>query len=93
MTRLLDLTKLVSNLLLQLLDGVDVWELNMQWLRSQTAVVSQETVLFKCSIAENIADGDSSCMVPLEEIKEVADTANIHSFIEGLPRVRKEMKS
>ncbi|NP_084237.1 ATP-binding cassette sub-family B member 5 [Mus musculus] len=69
-----------------LLDGVDVKELNVQWLRSQTAIVSQEPVLFNCSIAENIAYGDNSRMVPLEEIKEVADAANIHSFIEGLPR-------
>ncbi|CAO2587736.1 ATP-binding cassette sub-family B member 5 [Lemmus lemmus] len=38
-------------------------------------------------MAENIAYGDSSCMVSLEEMKEVADAANIHSFLEGLPRV------
>ncbi|XP_076407695.1 ATP-binding cassette sub-family B member 5 isoform X3 [Peromyscus maniculatus bairdii] len=69
-----------------LLDGVDVKGLNVQWLRSQTAIVSQEPVLFNCSIAENIAYGDNSRTVPLEEIKEVADAANIHSFIEGLPR-------
>ncbi|XP_028629035.1 ATP-binding cassette sub-family B member 5 [Grammomys surdaster] len=69
-----------------LLDGVDVKKLNVQWLRSQTAIVSQEPVLFNCSIAENIAYGDNSRLVPLEEIKEVADAANIHSFIEGLPR-------
>jgi ATP-binding cassette subfamily B (MDR/TAP) protein 5 len=65
----------------------------VQWLRSQTAIVSQEPVLFNCSIAENIAYGDNSRMVPLEEIKEVADAANIHSFIEGLPRVRNQLKS
>lgn len=40
MTRLLDLTKLVSSLLLQLLDGVDVRELNVQWLRFQTGACS-----------------------------------------------------
>ncbi|XP_055463525.1 ATP-binding cassette sub-family B member 5 [Psammomys obesus] len=69
-----------------LLDGVDVKELNVQWLRSQTAIVSQEPVLFNCSIAENIAYGENSRVVSLEEIKEAADAANIHSFIEGLPR-------
>ncbi|MEJ1283891.1 hypothetical protein NN561_014869 [Cricetulus griseus] len=68
-----------------LLDGVDIKELNVQWLRSQTAIVSQEPVLFNCSIAENIAYGDSGGMVPLEEIKEVADAADVHGFIEGLP--------
>uniref|UniRef100_A0A8C9AT55 ATP-binding cassette sub-family B member 5 n=1 Tax=Prolemur simus TaxID=1328070 RepID=A0A8C9AT55_PROSS len=68
-----------------LFDGVDAKELNVQWLRSQMAIVSQEPVLFNCSIAENIAYGDNSRVVPLEEIKEVANAANIHSFIEGLP--------
>ncbi|XP_035312639.1 ATP-binding cassette sub-family B member 5 isoform X2, partial [Cricetulus griseus] len=75
----------VVNLGYLLLDGVDIKELNVQWLRSQTAIVSQEPVLFNCSIAENIAYGDSGGMVPLEEIKEVADAADVHGFIEGLP--------
>ncbi|XP_034509139.1 ATP-binding cassette sub-family B member 5 [Ailuropoda melanoleuca] len=68
-----------------LFDGVDAKELNVQWLRSQMAIVSQEPVLFNCSIADNIAYGDNSRVVPLDEIKEVAKAANIHSFIEGLP--------
>ncbi|XP_073754675.1 ATP-binding cassette sub-family B member 5 isoform X1 [Callorhinus ursinus] len=68
-----------------LFDGVDAKELNVQWLRSQIATVSQEPVLFNCSIADNIAYGDNSRVVPLDEIKEVANAANIHSFIEGLP--------
>ncbi|XP_060052095.1 ATP-binding cassette sub-family B member 5 [Erinaceus europaeus] len=68
-----------------LFDGVDAKELNIQWLRSQIAIVSQEPVLFNCSIAENIAYGDNSRVVPLDEIKEVANAANIHSFIESLP--------
>ncbi|XP_075413697.1 ATP-binding cassette sub-family B member 5 [Tenrec ecaudatus] len=68
-----------------LLDGVDEKELNVQWLRSQIAIVPQEPVLFDCSIAENIAYGDNSRVVPLFEIKEVAKAASIHSFIESLP--------
>ncbi|XP_054547892.1 ATP-binding cassette sub-family B member 5 [Talpa occidentalis] len=68
-----------------LFDGVDAKELNIQWLRSQIAIVSQEPVLFNCSIAENIAYGDNRRVVPLDEIKEVANAANIHSFIESLP--------
>ncbi|XP_004604151.2 ATP-binding cassette sub-family B member 5 [Sorex araneus] len=68
-----------------LFDGVDAKELNIQWLRSQIAIVSQEPVLFNCSIAENIAYGDNSRIVPLDEIKEAANAANIHSFIESLP--------
>ncbi|XP_018431833.1 PREDICTED: ATP-binding cassette sub-family B member 5 isoform X2 [Nanorana parkeri] len=66
-------------------DNVDVRQLNVQWLRSQIGIVSQEPVLFDCSIAENIAYGDNSRMVSLEEIKEAAKAANIHTFIEQLP--------
>ncbi|XP_006832349.1 PREDICTED: multidrug resistance protein 1-like [Chrysochloris asiatica] len=68
-----------------LFDGVDAKDLNVQWLRSQIAIVSQEPVLFNCSIAENIAYGDTSRVVPLDEIKEAANAANIHSFIDSLP--------
>ncbi|CAM2105501.1 ATP-binding cassette sub-family B member 5 isoform X1 [Lepidochelys kempii] len=68
-----------------LFDGINAKHLNIQWLRSQIGIVSQEPVLFDCSIAENIAYGDNSRNVPLDEIREVAKAANIHSFIEELP--------
>lgn len=40
-----------------LLDGVDVKTLNIRWLRSQIGYVGQEPVLFKGSIASNVAKG------------------------------------
>ena len=43
-----------------LLDGNDIRKLNIQWLRSQIGLVSQEPVLFNYSIKENIASGDIS---------------------------------
>jgi ABC-type multidrug transport system fused ATPase/permease subunit len=39
------------------LDGVDIRDLNVRWLRSQIGYVGQEPVLFSGSIAENIAYG------------------------------------
>ncbi|XP_069067578.1 ATP-binding cassette sub-family B member 5-like isoform X2 [Pleurodeles waltl] len=68
-----------------LFDGVDTTKLNIQWLRAQIGIVSQEPVLFDCSIAENIAYGDNSRTVTMDEIIKVAKSANIHSFIEELP--------
>ncbi|XP_068092080.1 ATP-binding cassette sub-family B member 5-like isoform X3 [Hyperolius riggenbachi] len=68
-----------------LFDNIDVRCLNVQWLRSQIGLVSQEPVLFDCSIAENIAYGDNSRLVSMEEIRQAATAANIHSFIEDLP--------
>ena len=71
----------------QLLDSVDTKELNIHWLRSQIGIVSQEPVLFDCSLADNIAYGDNSRSVSMDEIVAAAKAANIHSFIEGLPQV------
>ena len=50
-------------------------------------IVSQEPVLFGCSIAENIAYGDNSRAVSMDEIEAAAQAANIHSFINSLPKV------
>ncbi|XP_060104425.1 ATP-dependent translocase ABCB1 [Heteronotia binoei] len=68
-----------------LLDKQNAKQLNIQWLRSQIGIVSQEPVLFDCSIAENIAYGDNTRVVSHDEIIDVAKAANIHSFIESLP--------
>ncbi|XP_053322474.1 ATP-dependent translocase ABCB1 [Spea bombifrons] len=67
------------------LDDHGVKMLNIQWLRAQMGIVSQEPMLFDCSIAENIAYGDNSRKVSQEEIEMAAKEANIHSFIESLP--------
>ncbi|NWW55276.1 MDR1 protein, partial [Pedionomus torquatus] len=68
-----------------LADGCDTRSLHLQWLRSRLGLVSQEPILFDCSIAENIRYGDNSRVVSQEEIEEAAKAANIHSFIEKLP--------
>ncbi|XP_067042217.1 ATP-dependent translocase ABCB1-like [Acropora muricata] len=68
------------------IDGNNVRTLNIQWLRSHIGIVSQEPILFGCSIAENIAYGDNSREVPMNEIEAAAKAANIHSFINSLPK-------
>uniref|UniRef100_A0A452DY09 Multidrug resistance protein 1 n=1 Tax=Capra hircus TaxID=9925 RepID=A0A452DY09_CAPHI len=67
------------------IDGKEVKQLNVQWLRAHMGIVSQEPILFDCSIGENITYGDNSRVVSQEEIEHVAKEANIHSFIEMLP--------
>ncbi|KAL2084174.1 hypothetical protein ACEWY4_019692 [Coilia grayii] len=68
------------------LDDMNVRGLNIHWLRAQMGIVSQEPVLFHCSLAENIAYGDNSRTVTLEEIQRAAEAANVHSFIDSLPQ-------
>ncbi|XP_051818316.1 ATP-dependent translocase ABCB1 [Antechinus flavipes] len=67
-------------------DDQNVKMLNVQWLRAQLGIVSQEPILFDCSIAENIAYGNNSREVSEEEIVNAAKAANIHPFIETLPK-------
>uniref|UniRef100_V9K7H3 Multidrug resistance protein 1-like protein n=1 Tax=Callorhinchus milii TaxID=7868 RepID=V9K7H3_CALMI len=68
-----------------LLDDQNIKNLNIQWVRAQMGIVSQEPILFDCSIRDNIAYGDNSRSVSDAEIVDAAKAANIHSFIETLP--------
>ncbi|XP_069835208.1 ATP-dependent translocase ABCB1-like [Dendropsophus ebraccatus] len=68
-----------------LADGKNTKNLNLKWLRSQMGIVSQEPMLFDCSIEENIQYGVLDRQVTEEEIIEAAKAANIHTFIENLP--------
>ncbi|XP_056113121.1 ATP-binding cassette sub-family B member 10, mitochondrial [Rhinichthys klamathensis goyatoka] len=68
-------------------DGRDVRDLNPYWLRSHIGTVSQEPVLFSCSIAENIAYGATDpSQVTVEDIYRAAQIANAHDFIQDFPK-------
>ncbi|CAF5141874.1 unnamed protein product, partial [Rotaria magnacalcarata] len=66
------------------LDGVDIRDLNIHWLRSQFSLANQEPILFDMTIAENIAYGKVN--PSLEDIIEAATKANIHQFVISLPQ-------
>ncbi|ELK05060.1 ATP-binding cassette sub-family B member 10, mitochondrial [Pteropus alecto] len=69
------------------LDGHDIRQLNPVWLRSKIGTVSQEPILFSCSIAENIAYGaDDPSLVTAEQVERVADVANATAFIRSFPQ-------
>lgn len=67
-----------------LVDGIDIRDLNVGWLREQIGIVGQEPVLFNCSIAENIQLGKPSASI--KEIQQAAIDANAHDFIMRLPQ-------
>uniref|UniRef100_A0A671LBU1 ATP-binding cassette sub-family B member 10, mitochondrial n=1 Tax=Sinocyclocheilus anshuiensis TaxID=1608454 RepID=A0A671LBU1_9TELE len=68
-------------------DGWDIRDLNPYWLRSHIGTVSQEPVLFSCSIAENIAYGAADpSRVTVEDIYRAAQIANAHDFIQEFPK-------
>lgn len=66
-----------------LMGGIDLRELDLNWLRSQTALVGQEPALFAGTIQDNIGFGNSKAS--FAEIEEAAKEAYIHNFICGLP--------
>ncbi|XP_008983538.2 ATP-binding cassette sub-family B member 10, mitochondrial [Callithrix jacchus] len=69
------------------LDGHDIRQLNPVWLRSKIGTVSQEPILFSCSIAENIAYGaDNPSSVTAEQVQRVAEVANAVAFIRNFPQ-------
>lgn len=67
-----------------LIGGTDVREVSVRSLRSQIGVVTQETVLFRGTVRENIALGAEG--VTDERIVEAAKKARAHDFISALPK-------
>ncbi len=65
------------------LDGVDLRSLRRFDIRRAMALVSQDVFLFHGSVAENVAYGRPDATAT--EIREAAQTAEAHEFIEALP--------
>ncbi|KAL4942135.1 hypothetical protein BDV06DRAFT_192977 [Aspergillus oleicola] len=75
-----------------LLDGHDIKDLNLRWLRQQVSLVSQEPVLFGTTIYKNIRHGLIGTKYEKESeekirklIENAAKMANAHDFITALP--------
>ncbi|KAH9271543.1 hypothetical protein BASA83_006149 [Batrachochytrium salamandrivorans] len=73
------------------LDGRNIKELNVTWLRQQIGMVSQEPTLFDCSIRQNLIYGlrDDGASIPAEKlnlmIEDACKMANAWEFIQKLP--------
>lgn len=66
------------------IDGVDIRHINRENLRSNIAMVLQDTHLFTGTVRENIRYGRLDATD--EEVIEAAKTASAHSFIMRLPK-------
>lgn len=65
------------------MDGENIKNLKVEWLRSQIGLVTQEPALLSLSIRENIAYGRSATF---DQIEEAAKTAHAHGFISSLEK-------
>lgn len=66
-----------------LIDGHDIRDLSLPSLRSQIAIVTQQTILFNDTVRSNIAYGSPDCSE--EDIRRAADAAFALEFIEDFP--------
>ena len=66
------------------LDGVDIREITKQSLRQNIGLVPQEPVLFNDTIGYNITYPKDN--VSQEQLEEAVKVANLHTFIESLPK-------
>ena len=66
-----------------MIDGIDVRDFTLRGLRSQIGYVLQETVLFRGTVAENIAYGKGGAT--RAEVEEAAELANAAEFINKMP--------
>ncbi|KAM3284779.1 hypothetical protein P3S67_023578 [Capsicum chacoense] len=67
------------------LDGVEIKQFKLSWLRHQMGLLSQEPVLFNETIRDNIAYSRQGKATE-EEIVQAAKSANAHNFISSLPQ-------
>ncbi|KAG4983263.1 hypothetical protein JHK87_028012 [Glycine soja] len=67
-----------------LIDGINLKEFQLRWIRGKIGLVSQEPVLFASSIKDNIAYGKEGATI--EEIRSASELANAAKFIDKLPQ-------
>uniref|UniRef100_A0A8C2DYE6 Bile salt export pump n=1 Tax=Cyprinus carpio TaxID=7962 RepID=A0A8C2DYE6_CYPCA len=68
-----------------LIDGHESTRVNVAFLRSKIGIVSQEPILFDCSIAENIRYGDNQRDLSMNDVIAAAKKAQLHDFVMSLP--------
>lgn len=66
-----------------LIDGIDIRDYDVKWLRRQIGIVLQEPYLFHGTIADNIRYGHPGATDA--EVIQAAKAANAHDFIVGFP--------
>ena len=67
------------------IDGVNIKDLNIRWLREHIGLVSQEPILFATTIGENIKFGRAD--VTEAEMDQACRDAKAYEFIQKLPKV------
>jgi ABC-type multidrug transport system fused ATPase/permease subunit len=67
-----------------LIDGHEIKDLNLNWLRSVIGVVQQEPAIFADSVSENVRLGNPD--LSEGDLQKICRVANAHGFIMDLPQ-------
>ena len=65
------------------IDGIDVRDVTLTSLRDNVGLVQQDIFIHSASIQENITWGAVDS--PFEQVREIAEAAQMHSFIDDFP--------
>ena len=72
------------------IDGNDIRNLDLQWLRSNIGYVQQEPQLFGLTVRENVLygvdDDNPDCKITQDDIEQACKDANAHDFIMSWPK-------
>jgi ABC-type multidrug transport system fused ATPase/permease subunit len=64
-------------------DGVNVLDINREYLRSKIAIINQKVVLFNRSIIDNICYGNN---IPKEKVKQILKKLHVMSVFKSQPQ-------
>ena len=64
-------------------DGVNVLDINREYLRSKIAIINQKVVLFNRSIIDNICYGNN---IPKEKVKQILKKLHVMSVFKNQPQ-------
>ncbi|CAN1292868.1 ABC transporter B family member 21 [Linum perenne] len=67
-----------------LIDGINLKQFQLKWIRGKIGLVSQEPALFTSSIKDNIGYGKEGATI--DEIRAATELANAAKFIDKLPQ-------
>lgn len=66
------------------IDGYDLKDLNLKYVRKNIGIAFQDSILFNCTIKENLKYGNNKATD--KDMIEIASIVHIHDFIKQLPK-------
>ena len=66
---------------------MDIRDVDLKWLRSQIALVTENSVLSHHSIADNLKIADNEKCLSDQYMEDVARRTHLHEIVQSFPQV------